>query len=198
MTAGDAETTDSSLPRPRVDVSGYSSHFTLRSRIGRTLWSLVQATAFRWSPTPCFGWRRLLLRLFGARLARHAAVYPDARIWAPWNLEMEEFACLGPAVNCYCVDRILVGAHATVSQRAHLCGAGHDLADPAMRLVHAPIRIGPGAWVCAEAFVSPGLTLGEGAVLAARGCLTKDLPAWEVWGGNPARFIKVRTLEPRA
>lgn len=193
-------TTSTPAPAPppsplRVDVSKYASHFSWKNRLGRVAWSLVYHTLFRWSPTPFFGWRRFLLRVFGATLARHAVVYPDTRIWAPWNLEMGEFACLGPEVNCYCVDRITLGAHATVSQFAHLCGAGHDITDPAMGLIHAPIHIGPGAWVCAGAFVSPGLTLGEGAVVAAMGCVTKDVPPWEVWGGNPAHFIKPRKLE---
>jgi len=178
-----------------VDVSAYSSHFSWKNRVGRVVWQLVYHLAFRWSPTPFFAWRRLILRLFGARMARHSVVYPNVRIWAPWNLEMAEYACLGRAVDCYSVDRIVVGAHATVSQYAHLCAAGHDISDPAMRLLHAPIHIGSGAWVCAGAFVSPGLTLGEGAVLAAMGCLTKSIPAWEVWGGNPAVFIKTRKLE---
>lgn len=191
--------TSPTLPRSpaaqQVDLSHYSSGFSWRNRAGRVLWALVYHTLFRWSPAPLFGWRRLLLRLFGARLAAHATVYPSTRIWAPWNLEMEPYACLGREVNCYCVDRISLGAHATVSQFAHLCGAGHDIADPALRLLHAPIRIGAGAWVCAGAFVGPGLSLGEGSVLAAMACLTKDLPAWEVWGGNPATFIKPRVLD---
>ncbi len=179
---------------PRVDVSAYSSGFSLGNRLGRLAWSLVQATAFRWSPTPLFFWRNLLLRLFGARLGRGVHVYPTAKVWAPWNLEMADFACLGREVDCYSVDRIRLGAHATVSQFAHLCAAGHDIHDPRLRLTHAPITLGDGAWVCAGAFVSPGLTLGEGAVLAAMACLTKDIPAWEVWGGNPARYIKRRDL----
>lgn len=196
MKQADTEMLDPSSRPLRVDVSAYSSRFSWKNRLGRVLWSLVYHSAFRWSPAPFFPWRRLLLRLFGARMARHSVVYPDTRIWAPWNLQMEEFACLGREVDCYCVDRIVIGAHATVSQFAHLCAAGHDLSDPSMRLVHAPIHVGPGAWVCAGAFVSPGLNLGEGAVLAAMGCLTKDIPAWEVWGGNPAQFIKTRKLEP--
>lgn len=199
MDTAPAEPTESRpAAPPRVDVSHYSSGFSWQNRAGRVLWALVYHTLFRWSPAPLFGWRRLLLRLFGARMASRSVVYPSTRIWAPWNLQMDAFACLGREVNCYCVDRITLGAHATVSQFAHLCSAGHDISDPALRLVHAPIRIGPGAWVCAGAFVSPGLSLGEGSVLAAMACLTKDLPPWEVWGGNPAGFIKKRELTPEA
>lgn len=200
MDHGPAEPAEAAAPRAGgIDVSRYSSGFGWRNRLGRVLWALVYHTLFRWSPAPLFGWRRLLLRLFGARLGTGATVYPSTRVWAPWNLQMGAHACLGREVICYSVDRIVLGPHATVSQYAHLCGASHDINDPGLRLVHAPIHIGAGAWVCAGAFVGPGLCLGEGAVLAAMACLTKDLPAWEVWGGNPAQFLKPRVLlqEPR-
>jgi putative colanic acid biosynthesis acetyltransferase WcaF len=140
------------------------------------------------------GWRRFLLRCFGAQIGTGARILPSARIWAPWNLAMGEYACLSEFVDCYCVDRIRVGAHATVSQYAFLCTASHDIQDPHMRLIKAPITIGDGAWVCAGAYVGMGITIGEGAVAAARAVVVKDVPPWTVVGGNPARFIKRREL----
>jgi putative colanic acid biosynthesis acetyltransferase WcaF len=107
---------------------------------------------------------------------------------------MGEYACLSEFVDCYCVDRIRVGAHATVSQYAFLCTASHDVQDPHMRLIKAPITIGDGAWVCAGTYVGMGITIGEGAVAAARAVVVKDVPPWTVVGGNPARFIKRREL----
>lgn len=179
----------------RIDVSNYSSGFSLSNRLGRLAWGFAWAVLFRWSPRPAMGWRRGLLRLFGAKIGKGASIYPDVRVWAPWNLVMEDHSCLGPGANCYCVAPIHLGAHATVSQFAFLCSAGHDIQDPGMRLQVAPIVVERGAWICAGAFVGPGITVGEYGVLAAMGCLTKHLPAEEVWGGNPARFIKQRNLK---
>jgi putative colanic acid biosynthesis acetyltransferase WcaF len=87
-----------------------------------------------------------------------------------------------------------LGAYATISQYAYLCGATHDYSDPALPLLSAPIVIEDYAWVCADVFIGPGVTVGQGAVVGARSSVYKDVPAWKVVAGNPARVIKERTL----
>jgi putative colanic acid biosynthesis acetyltransferase WcaF len=99
---------------------------TLSNRLGRLLWIVVSTALFRFSPTICHGWRRGLLRLFGARIAQGAKAYPGAKIWAPWNLTMEAYSCLADNVDCYNVAPIRIGAYATVSQYSYLCSASHD------------------------------------------------------------------------
>jgi putative colanic acid biosynthesis acetyltransferase WcaF len=136
----------------------------------------------------------MLLRVFGATVGRSARISPSVRVWAPWNLAVGDEASIAHFVDCYCVDRITIGNHATVSQYALLCAAGHDISDPQMRLVTAPIRIGDQAWICAGAYVAPGVTVGEGAVAGARAVVTKDVAAWTVVAGNPAQMIRVRVL----
>jgi len=178
----------------QVDLSRYENPLPLRNKLGRALWGVVQAVLFRPSLRPCHGWRRFLLRLFGARVGQGALIYPGCRIWAPWNLDIGEYVWLGDDVDCYCVDKIVLGGHSVVSQYAFLCAATHDPTDPHMRLITAPIHIGAGAWVCAGAFVGPGRTIGEGAIVGARAVVTKDVPPWTIVGGNPARELKKRVL----
>ncbi|MGE5645993.1 MAG: putative colanic acid biosynthesis acetyltransferase [Acidobacteriota bacterium] len=161
----------------------------------RALWSVVYTLLFRPSPRPFHAWRRLLLRLFGAALAPGARVYPTARIWAPWNLEMGRNACLGSGVDCYNVARITIGGHATVSQYSYLCAATHDISTLRMPLVAEPIEVGPFAWVCADVFVGPGVTIGEGAVAGARSSVYRDVEPWTVVAGNPARPLKKRIID---
>jgi putative colanic acid biosynthesis acetyltransferase WcaF len=108
---------------------------------------------------------------------------------------MEEFSCLSYHVDCYSVEKVRIGAHATVSQYSYLCAATHDITDPGMRLVAAPINIGRGAWVAASAFVGPGVTIGDGAVAAARAVVVKDVQPWEIVGGNPAQVLKKREIQ---
>lgn len=182
---------------PEVGSVAPSSH-SLANRALRALWSLVWLLLFRPTPKKLFFWRRWLLTLFGARLAPSAVVFPSTKIWAPWNLEMGPHACLAWDVDCYNVASIRLGPRATVSQRAFLCTATHDVRDPAMRLVSRPIDVGESAWVCAEAFVGPGVTLGEGAVVGARGVALRDVEPWTIVAGNPARVIGRRTLDNAA
>ncbi len=175
---------------PQVDVSRFENPYSTTNKVGRVLWHLVWFWLFRPTPRLLFGWRRFLLRCFGARIGAGVHVYPAAKVWAPWNLEMGDHSCLAGDVDCYCAGPITIGAHATVSQYSYLCAAGHDIADPHMKLITAPIRIGAGAWVCADAFIGPGVCIGEGAVVAARAVVVKDVEPWVVVGGNPARFLK--------
>lgn len=189
------ETIDSAQCASQVDVAGYSSRFPLGNKVRRLIWSTAWLLLFRLSPRPCFAWRRALLRAFGASIGKNANVYPTTKIWGPWNLEMGDYSCLGPDVDCYCMARITLGASATVSQYSYLCTGTHDISDPHMKLVSLPISIGEGAWVCADVFIGPGVTMGEGAVAGARASVFKDVEPWAVVGGNPARFIKKRVLQ---
>lgn len=170
----------------------YRSELSFRNRLGRACWGLAWAVFCRLSPRPLHGWRRMWLRLFGARVHRTASVYPSARIWAPWNLEMGARSALGDGVDCYDVDQIILEEDAIVSQYAFLCTASHDIGDPGRKLTTAPIRLGRHSWVCAGAFVHPGVTVGEGAVLGARAVVTRDVSSWTVVAGNPAKFVKQR------
>ena len=138
-----------------------------------------------------------MLRLFGAHVGRRVQIMPSVQIWAPWNLSLGDFATVSHGVDLYNVDRIEIGAHATVSQRAFLCTATHDIDHPHMPLVTAPIRIGAGAWICAEAYVHPGVTIGADAVAGVRAVVLHDVPSGQVVGGNPAKFLRMREVGRR-
>jgi putative colanic acid biosynthesis acetyltransferase WcaF len=165
------------------------SYPNLRNKVARTLWAVVWALLFRPSPTPFFWWRRFLLRLFGAEIGKGAHPYSSARIWAPWNLVMKAGSCLAAGVDCYCVDRIVLGRNSVVSQRAFLCTATHDHREPGFRLMTGPVIIGENAWVAAEAYIGPGVTVGAGAVAGARAVVVRNVPPGVVVVGNPARVV---------
>lgn len=154
-------------------------------------WGLVAA----WTPPPFHAWRRFVLHLFGARIASTARVYGPVHIWDPRQLEVMEHAVIGPGAIIYCMAPIRIGAGAVISQRAHLCAGTHDVDDPHFQLVARPIDIGPQAWIAAEAFVGPGVSVGEGAVLGARGVTAKSLEPWTIYAGNPARPLRKRRRE---
>jgi putative colanic acid biosynthesis acetyltransferase WcaF len=178
-----------------IDLSAYSSPLSYRNRLGRVAWACAWLFCYRPTPAPLHAWRRFLLRCFGAKIGRGAHPYPGAKIWAPWNLEMGDHSCIADGVNCYCVARIRLGRNALVSQRTFLCTGTHDYADPSFRLRTAPIEIGDGAWVAAEAFIGPGVSVGAGAVVYARACVFKDVEPAVVVGGNPAHVINRRDAD---
>ena len=170
-------------------------HLSLANKLARTVWQVVWLLLYRPTPRLFHPWRCLLLRLFGAKLGRAVHPYPSARIWAPWNLEMGDHACLSEWVDCYCVAPIRNGAHTTVSQYSFLCTASHDYTRADMPLVTAPITIGEGVWITADVFVGPGVTIGDGAVVTARSSVFTDIPPWVVARGNPAVPVKARVLQ---
>ena len=166
--------------------------FSLSNRALRAVWGFVYVIFFRTSPRPFHAWRAFLLRCFGAKLGKNCHIYARARIWAPWNLECDEQATIGDEAIVYNPARVTLGSHAIISQQAYLCGATHDYEDPKFPLISFPISIGSYAWICARATVQPGVSAGEGAVLALGSVATHDLEPWTVYGGVPARKIKQR------
>lgn len=172
--------------------------FSLSNRMARIAWNLVQATVFRCSPRPFHEFRSILLRLFGAKIGRGVHVYPGAKIWAPWNVELGDESGFADGVIVYSQGKITLGRRVVVSQGTHLCAGTHDYEQPGFPLVTKPIVIGDHAWVAAEAFFHPGVVIGEGAVIGARSVVTKDMPAWTVCAGHPCKPIKERTLRATA
>lgn len=173
--------------------TAYSTRrLTLGNKLARSLWKVVWLLLYRPTPRLFHGWRAWLLRLFGAKLGKGVHPYPSTRVWAPWNLEMGDHACLSEGVDCYSVDTIRIGAHSTVSQYSFLCTASHDYSQASMPLISAPITIGERVWITADVFIGPGVVIGDGAVITARSSVFNDIPAWTVARGNPALPIKAR------
>lgn len=169
--------------------------FPLSNRLARAMWNLVWHLLFRPSPVIMHGWRRWLLRRFGAMVGKGAHIYPAVRIWAPWNIEVGEEAGVGGCAILYSQDRIRIGRRAVVSQGAHLCTGTHDHEREGHPLVTRPIEIGDHAWVAAEAFIHPGVVIGEGAVIGARAVVIEDMPSWTVCAGHPCKPLKPRRMK---
>lgn len=179
----------------QTDRNSCPSEHSPANKIVRLLWGVTWVLLFR--PSPWF-WqapRLLLLRLFGAKVGRGVTVMPSVKIWAPWNLTIGDHSTVSHGVDLYCVDQIEIGANVTVSQRAFLCTASHEIDHPNMPLITAPLKINDGAWVCAEAYIHPGVTIGTDAVAGVRAVVLHDVSARQVVGGNPAKIIRERKIE---
>lgn len=180
----------------KVDLSQYKNALSRKNQIVRFLWTMTWAISARPLPRSLGNsWKLFLLRLFGAKVHAKAVVYSSVRVYMPWNLEMHEYSCLAPEVDCYNIAKITIGAHATVSQKTYLCGASHDISKSDNPLIYAPITIEDQAWIGAEAFIGMGVTVKQGAVVGARAAVYKDVEPWSIVGGNPAKFIKKRVIK---
>jgi putative colanic acid biosynthesis acetyltransferase WcaF len=160
------------------------------------LWWILQATLFRCSPQICFGWRRLLLRLFGAKIGRGVLIRPSATITYPWKLRIGDYSWIGDDVVLYSLGDISIGAHSVISQRSYLCTGTHDAAAEAFDILARPISVGSECWIATDVFVAPGVSIADGAVVGIRSTVLDDLPAATICYGTPARPVRPRQRTP--
>ncbi|HUD46578.1 MAG TPA: hypothetical protein VMR33_07095 [Candidatus Baltobacteraceae bacterium] len=176
-----------------IGLNRQARKYPVSEMLKRAFWGMA-CPLFRFSPRPCFGWRRLVLRFFGAKVGRHVHVYNSARIYFPWNFVIGDWSAVGENALIYNLGLVTVGEKVTISHRAHLCAGTHDYTRPDLPLLKPPITVKDQAWIGADAFIGPGVTVGEGAIAGARAVVTKDVEPWTIVAGNPARFIKKRVL----
>jgi putative colanic acid biosynthesis acetyltransferase WcaF len=175
-----------------IEANRRAPNWQPRELAGRFLWSLAYLF-FRNSPRVCWAWRTGILRLFRAQIGRDVHIYPSVRIAIPWNLSVGDYAAIGDRVVIYNLGTISIGPRATISQGAHLCGGTHDYRQSSFPLIKSPIQIGEGAWICADAFIGPNVTIGSYAIVGARAVTMRNVDAWAIVAGNPAKRIGERT-----
>lgn len=189
-------TTDQqNVPPGQIDVlaNRKAKKWSRKEQLGRVLWALAQPF-FALSPRPFWGWRRMMLRLFGAEVGTNVRVFPSVQITIPWNLTLGDYCAIGDRAILYALGPITIGANATVSQGAHLCAGSHDWRQPHMPLTKPPIIIGENCWIAADAFVGPNVTVSASAILGARAVANRDIPAFAIAIGNPAEIVSKRSF----
>ncbi len=167
--------------------------FRGRSAFIVQLWWLVQATLFACSPQFMYGWRRFLLRMFGAGIGKKVLVRPSAKITYPWKVTIGDYSWVGDDVVLYSLGEIEIGAHAVVSQRSYLCAASHDFQKTSFDIFDKKINVGEQAWLATDVFVAPGVCIGNGCVVGARSSVLHDLPPEMICYGSPARPVRPRS-----
>ena len=156
------------------------------------LWWLTQSLLFHSSPQFAFGFRRFLLRLFGADIGHKVLLRPSVTITYPWKVSIGDYAWVGDDVVLYSLGEIDIGAHSVVSQRSYLCAGDHDFQSETFAIRARRIVLGQRVWVATDVFVAPGVTIGDGTVVGARSSVFTDLPAEMVCVGCPAKAVKPR------
>lgn len=156
------------------------------------LWQIVQVTIFRFSPRIINGWRRFLLRLFGARIGEKALIRPSVKILYPWKLQIGNFSWIGDNVVIYNMADVTIGKNTVISQNSYLCAGSHNHKKSSFDIFSKPIKIENEVWIAADVFVAPDVIIGYGTVVGYRSTVTKNLPSEMICFGNPAKPIKKR------
>jgi putative colanic acid biosynthesis acetyltransferase WcaF len=179
-----------------IDLSQFDNSWYApgRSRLVQALWFLFGAPLLRSRNLPWSGMRTALLRLFGARIAPGVVIKPGVRVKYPWLLSVGAQTWIGEEAWIDNLSPVTLAANVCISQGAYLCTGNHDWSDPAFGLIVEPIAFEEGAWAGARSLIGPGVTLHRGAVAVAGSVVTKDIPAFEIHAGNPARFIRIRRI----
>ncbi len=182
-----------SLKNP-AQVDRGRSPWSRRERLGILLWRIAWVLLYRPSPKPLVGWRRFLLRSFGATIEGKPFISESSIVRVPWLLTMEAASCLGERAEVYNLGPVTLKARCVVAQQVYLCAGTHDLENPVYPLVVGPIVVGEDAFIGARALVLPGVVIGDGAVIGAGSVVAKDMPGWSYCAGNPCRVIRPRPV----
>jgi putative colanic acid biosynthesis acetyltransferase WcaF len=181
---------------PRVDLSqpDNSDYVVGRSKLTWSLWHFFGSPIVRSNLLPFPALKAAVLRFFGASIGAKAHIKPGVKVKFPWYLTIGDYCWIGEDVWIDNLAPVIIGSHVCISQMAYLCTGNHDWKSANMKLFRRPIRLGDGCWVGARSTVCPGVTIGPSAIAAVGAIVTQDIPAEEVWAGNPARFIRKRVF----
>ena len=152
----------------------------------------MYAVFFKLSPQFFYGWRRFLLRSFGAQIGKDVIIRPSAQITYPWKVKIGDYSWIGDEVVLYSLGEIEIGSNSVISQRSYICTGTHDYDSKDFRIYAKKITIGSKCWLATDVYVAPSVTIGENTVVGARSSVFKDLPSNKVCLGSPAKPIKDR------
>ena len=168
------------------------SNFRGKSAFIVQLWWIVQGIFFKNSPQFMYGFRRSLLRLFGAKIGKKVILRPSVKITYPWKVSIDDFSWIGDEVNLYSLGEIEIGKNVVISQKSYLCTGSHDYLKSDFPIFAKKIIIEDECWLATDVFVSPGVKINKGTVVGARSSVYSNLPSNKICIGNPAKVIRSR------
>ena len=128
----------------------------------------------------------------GLKCDGDVCIYAGFHIRAPETITIGSGVSIGPKVLLDGRKGLTIGKSVVIGYEAIIWTLHHDYNDLLFRGKGAPVTIGDYAWICSRSIVLPGVSIGEGAVIASGAVVTKDVPPFAVVGGIPARVIGYR------
>lgn len=168
------------------------AEFRGKGKVYTQLWWFVQTTLFKLSPQFMYGFRRVLLRMFGAKIGKGVLIRPSASITYPWKLTIGDYSWVGDDSILYNLGQIDIGSNVAIAHRVYLCTGYHEIDKVTFEIGAKPIVVGDEVWLPNDVFVGPGVTIGRGAVVGARSSVFSNMPEGMICYGTPARPVKPR------
>lgn len=180
----------------KTDLSAYNNYpyHPGGSALKRLLWLYVNALLFKTSLLPVSSMKIGLLKLFGAKVGEQVVIKPCVNIKYPWLLTIGSYCWIGENVWIDNLVQVTLGNHVCLSQGALLLTGNHNYKSVSFDLITGPIDLEDGVWICAQATVCPGITIGSHAVLTTGSVAVSNLEANGIYQGNPAVKIRSRNI----
>lgn len=169
--------------------------YSVKTKLKIHLWKAVNSTLFKLFPNQIKLPRIILLRLFGADLAKTVNISRTAKIDHPWNLTMGHLSSLGENSWAYCLDKITIGEKTCIGKDTYLITGSHNIYSPNFWQITSPIIIGNGCWISTGVYILPGVSIADFTVVGAKSLVIKSTELGDIIGGNPAKFIKKREFQ---
>ncbi len=154
-----------------------------RTILKLTLWFSLGSYFVKSNFTPNL-LRKAILLFFGAHLGKRIVLRRGIRVHFPWNLIIGDDCWIGEEVWFINHEKIKIGSNVCLSQRSIICSGGHNYRSASLEYAHKPIEIKDGAWICLDAKVLPGVTIGECSVVSAGEVVRKSIPAYSMLVGG--------------
>lgn len=133
--------------------------------------------------------RPFLLRLAGAKIGSGVIIKSNVKIHLPFNLEVGDHTWIGEGSWIVNHTKVQIGSNVCISQRSFICSSSHNYKSKFLDYAHAPIQIHDGAWICLDAKVLPGVTIGECSIVSAGEIVRRSLPDYSMLVGGCVRPI---------
>lgn len=141
--------------------------------------------------------KALFLTINGAKIGKRVVFYPDVWIAPGRNLVLKDDVDLALGVLITTSGGVEIGARTLVGYRTQIISANHNIPIGKGMIFGSghdktKVTIGCDVWIGANSIILPGVTIGEGAVIAAGSVVNKDVEPYTIVGGIPAKKIKDR------
>ena len=144
---------------------------------------------------PLHSIRNFIWKLAGMQIGRNSTLHTSVRVFDPRGISVGQGTIIGYGTFIDGRDKVKIGSNTDIASEVMIYSSEHDLSSPEFTAILAPVSIGDYVFIGPRAIIMAGVTIGDGAVVAAGAVVTKDIAPYTIVGGVPAREIGERKLK---